>query len=321
MFDDRLVAARVLGRHLALAERGVRELPVAGAVADRVDVRHARPPMVVGGDALPPVELDAGRLEADALDERAAADGDEHQVAVDRLAVAERHAQLVAVLLDAGALLAELQRDPALPERLRELLRRVRVLLRDQRVEHLDDRHLGAERLKIDANSAPMIPPPRMTSRRGTSVWASSPVESTQRSLSSPGIGGRSGNEPGRDDRALEVDVLAAVDRIVFGPVNVPAPLTHSTPFALKSDGDAAGHLLDDRGLPLVRLREVELRLARRVTPSLPNVSCAWCMKCAVCTHALVGMHPTRRQVPPSSGSFSMHATLAPSCAARIAAV
>src|SRR5436190_13848459 len=32
-------------------------------------------------------------------------------------------------------------------------------------------------------------------------------------------------------------------------------------------------------------------------------------------------MQPTRRQVPPSSGSFSMHATRAPSCAARIAAV
>jgi uncharacterized membrane protein len=32
-------------------------------------------------------------------------------------------------------------------------------------------------------------------------------------------------------------------------------------------------------------------------------------------------MQPTRRQVPPSSGSRSMHATRAPSCAARMAAV
>ena len=88
---------------------------------------------------------DAGRLEPDALDERRAADRDEHQVALDRLAVAEVHGQRVALLLDLRALLAELQRDPALAERLRELLRRVRVLLRDQRVEHLDDRHLGAE--------------------------------------------------------------------------------------------------------------------------------------------------------------------------------
>ena len=42
---------------------------------------------------------------------------------------------------------------------------------------------------------------------------------------------------------------------------------------------------------------------------------------CAVCTHALVGMQPTRRHVPPSAGSCSMHATLPPSWAARIAAV
>ena len=87
----------------------------------------------------------AGGLEADALDERPAADRHEHQVALDRLAVAEDHRQRVALLLDAGALLAELQRDAALAERLRELLRRIGVLLRDQRVEHLDDRHLGAE--------------------------------------------------------------------------------------------------------------------------------------------------------------------------------
>src|SRR5207245_5705444 len=51
---DRLVAARVLRGHLALAERRVRELPVAGTVADRVNVRHAGAPVIVGGDALPP---------------------------------------------------------------------------------------------------------------------------------------------------------------------------------------------------------------------------------------------------------------------------
>ena len=45
-------------------------------------------------------------------------------------------------------------------------------------------------RLKIDANSQPMTPPPRMTRRAGTSVWASSCSESTQRPESSPGMGG-----------------------------------------------------------------------------------------------------------------------------------
>ena len=105
------------------------ELPVAGAVADRIDVRDGRAAVLVGGDALALVELDAGRLEADALDERPAADRHEHQVALDRLAVAEAHLQRVALLLDAGALLAELQRDAALAERLRELLRGIGILL------------------------------------------------------------------------------------------------------------------------------------------------------------------------------------------------
>ena len=67
-------------------------------------------------------------------------------------------------------------------------------------------------------------------------------------------------------------------------------------------------------------LREVELG-SETLTPSFPNESRAWWRKCAVCTQALVGMQPTRRQVPPSSGSFSMQTTFAPSCAARIAAV
>ena len=145
MSNDRLVAHGVLGRDLALAERGVRELPVAGAVADRVDVRDGRAAVLVGGDARALVELDAGGLEAEPLDERAAADGDEHQVGLHGLAVAEVDGELGAVVLDLRALLAEVERDAALAELLRELLARVLVLLRDQRRQHLDDRHLGAE--------------------------------------------------------------------------------------------------------------------------------------------------------------------------------
>ena len=56
-------------------------------------------------------------------------------------------------------------------------------------------------------------------------------------------------------------------------------------------------------------------------TPSLGSISRAAWSACAVDTHAFVGMQPTRRHVPPSSASRSTHATRAPSCAARIAAV
>src|SRR4029450_8872280 len=57
------------------------------------------------------------------------------------------------------------------------------------------------------------------------------------------------------------------------------------------------------------------------LTPSLAKVSSASLIANAVCTHAFVGMQPTRRQVPPSSSSFSMQTVFAPSCAARMAAV
>src|SRR5581483_12279974 len=103
--DDRVLAQGVLGGDLALAERGVRELPVAGAVADRVDVRHGRAAVLVGGDALAAVELDADRLQPEALDERRAPDRDEHEVALDRLVVAVVDGQPAAGLLHLRALL------------------------------------------------------------------------------------------------------------------------------------------------------------------------------------------------------------------------
>ena len=77
-------------------------------------------------------------------------------------------------------------------------------------------------RLKIDANSEPMMPPPRMTSRFGTSVCASRPVESTHRSDSRPGIGGRSGNDPVAMTADLKVTSSPPSTAIVFGPVNLP---------------------------------------------------------------------------------------------------
>src|SRR5204863_2625605 len=142
--DDGVVAQRVLGRDLAFAEGGVRELPVAGAVADRVDVRLGRAAVLVGGDALPLVELDADLLEAEILHGWPAPGRDEHQVGLDGLP-AEMDAQPTAGVLDLVTGGLEVECDPALLELLRELLPRVRVLLRDQLGEHLDDRHLGAE--------------------------------------------------------------------------------------------------------------------------------------------------------------------------------
>src|SRR5262249_19044973 len=106
--DDGVVAARVLRRHLALAEGRVRELPIACAVADGVDVRNGRAPMLVRGDPLALVELDADGLEPDPFDVRAPSDRDEHEIGLHRLAVAEVDGQLRAAVLDSLALLLQM---------------------------------------------------------------------------------------------------------------------------------------------------------------------------------------------------------------------
>ena len=81
-----------------------------------------------------------------------------------------------------------------------------------------------------------MIPPPRMTIRAGTFVWASRPVESTQSSESRPGIGGRIGNEPVATIAEVNSTSSPPSTAIVFASRNVPLPFTHWTPFALKSE-------------------------------------------------------------------------------------
>ena len=70
------------------------ELPVAGAVADGVDMRDTRAPLRVSGDARSAIELDAGSFEADPFDQRPPAGGDEHQIRAGGLAVAEMDGEL-----------------------------------------------------------------------------------------------------------------------------------------------------------------------------------------------------------------------------------
>ena len=98
----------------------------------------------------------------------------------------------------------------------------------------------------------------------------------------------------------------------MLASANVPVPLTHSTPLILKSDAIPPVICLTTASFHSFALGKSSSG-SETLTPSFPNDSRPWCRKCAVCTHALVGTHPTRRQVPPSSGSFSMQTTFAPS--------
>src|SRR5919106_1553532 len=258
---DGLVAHGVLGGDLALAERGVGELPVARAVADRVDVRDGRAPVLVRGNALLRVEVDAERLEADVLRDRPPARGDEHEVALDRLA-AELHLQTAPRVFDPVALGVEMDGDAAFLELLPQLLGRVLVLLRDERRQHLDDRDLAPEALED-----------------GRELAADDPAAEDDDALRHLRLGEQTGRVDAalgvdpvdrrperirarRDDHGLEGHVLAALDRERVGVLEAALPFDPLDAVRLEEAGDAVRELADDRVLPLVRLREVELRRA-----------------------------------------------------------
>ena len=93
------------------------------------------------------------------------------------------------------------------------------------------------KRSKIEANSQPMIPPPRTTRRLGTSVWASRPVESTQRGELIPRIGGRTGYEPVATIALVNVRPVSLPSKTIERASSKrPVPSNAVTPLALKSD-------------------------------------------------------------------------------------
>ena len=193
----------------------------------------------------------------------AAADGDEHQVGLHRLAVAEVDGELRAVVLDLRALLAELERDAALPELLRELLRGVSVLLRDERVEHLDDRHLAAEavedRGELAADDAAAEDDEPASAPGPARAGRSSRRSAASRARRSAGAAGTSRS---RRSPSLKVTSSPPSTAIVFASLKRPDALDPLDAVRLEEARDALRHLLDDAGLPRVRGREVELRLA-----------------------------------------------------------
>ena len=218
-----------------------------------------RSAVLVGGDALALVELHADLLEPEPFDERAAPDGDEHQIGLNGLAVAEVHRELRAVVLDLRALLAELQRDAALPNCFASSFEASASSCGMSESSISTIVTSEPKRLKIDANSQPMMPPPRMTRRLGCCSCASRPVESTQRGESRPSIGGRSGNEPVAMTACLKLTSSPPSTASVFASLKRPAALHPLDAVRLEEPRDAVRHLLDDAGLPGVGRAEVEL--------------------------------------------------------------
>ena len=91
--------------------------------------------------------------------------------------------------------------------------------------------------------------------------------------------------------------------------MNVPVPLIQVTPLALNRKATPLVIRLTVRAFHSFAAGKSNSGMPS-LTPSLPEVCPACFSAKAVCAHAFVGMQPMRRQVPPSSGSRSMHATL-----------
>ena len=155
--DDRVEAGDLLGDEDALLEAAVRELQAGDDVADGPDAGDVGVQALVGEDEAA-VHGDADLLVAEVRGRRAATDGDEQQVGLDRLAVLEGDDDAGLGLGDALEAHAELEVDAALAERALELLADRLVLVGDEVRQRLDDGDLGAPRApdarELDADDA-----------------------------------------------------------------------------------------------------------------------------------------------------------------------
>jgi hypothetical protein len=122
----------------------VRQLRGVDEVADRGDRRDARPAERVHLDETP-LHGHAGFFVAEAIGDRAAADRDQHEVGVERLAALERDRDPGVRVLDRLETGAELEADAAAPERPLQQLRTCLVLQRQQLGKQFHDRDLGPE--------------------------------------------------------------------------------------------------------------------------------------------------------------------------------
>src|SRR5206468_10228085 len=164
--------------------------------------------------------------------------------------------------------------DSAFLELLGQLLGGGLVLEGDQLGQHLDDRHLTPEPLERRGELAPDDaaaenddPARHLRLREQASrVDAAIRVDSVD--------GGPERRRARRHDRALERAVLAAVDRERVGVLEAASALDPLDAVGLEERRDAAGQLLDDALLPLLRSREVELRRADHDAELLEGLVC-----------------------------------------------
>src|SRR5690606_1605462 len=115
-----------------------------GTMSHRVDARQVRAQPLVGADEAA-FELHAGLFEAVASGVRAAADGNQHDVGLELLAVLQADGDAGVGLLRAGELHAGLELDAAPAEGPLQALGDELVLVGDQVRQRFDDRDFSAE--------------------------------------------------------------------------------------------------------------------------------------------------------------------------------
>src|SRR5690606_23708575 len=270
-----------LGGDDPLVRRLVREERRTGAVADRVHAGDVRPHEVVDDDEAV-LGLDARLVEPDIVDDRRAADGDQHALGLDRLRLPVLHldGQLDAVLPDVRLLEpgAGMHGDPPLLERRLDDGRGLLVLVREDPVERLDQGDLRAERVvdvgKLESDRAATDDGERLRERLREDgvVRAPDPVavdlEHRERARA----------RAGRDDDVLRLEdplltlpgrrlvavarVLARVDLDLPAAQETAPPLDVLDLVLPEEEGHALGALLGDLAAPLRGRADVQLQIA-----------------------------------------------------------
>ena len=138
----------------------VRQHRAFAAIADGINARHIGAVMIVRDDAAALVEGNPNRVQPQAGGVGDAADGDQHDVALDDALVAargwfDRHGQAGFLFLDAGDLGAELESEALLGEDALEGLGNFQVNAGRNAVEIFHHRHFGAQALPHRAKLKP----------------------------------------------------------------------------------------------------------------------------------------------------------------------
>ncbi len=253
-------AGGVLDRDDALLHRLVRERRPVHEVADRVDLRDVRAHHPVDGDQAALVELDARRVEPQALDVRSAARGDDEPVRLALIvAVREGHGRLARLHVCHERLRVDV--DALLLEAARGRLADVGVLDGQHAVQpfeqldlraqaHIGARDLGARGARADHGErlGQLLERPGLL----RSDHAAREARSRDRLLHRTGCD---------DDRLARLELLTP-DRHGARSGQRAVPFVHVDLVLLEQHPDAAGERGDDLAAALHDLAEVDGRLA-----------------------------------------------------------